>query len=161
MTIQNEKVVTIDYILKDDQGELIDESQDGSFSYLHGANNIIPGMENALTGKANGDEFNLVIAPVDAYGEYNENMMQTVERAMFDTEEELQPGMQFHAQNEQGQMIAITISKVEGDQITIDGNHPLAGVTLHYDIKVIDVRDATAEELSHGHVHAHGDSCSH
>ena len=161
MTIQNQKVVTIDYVLKDDKGELIDESQDGSFCYLHGANNIIPGMESALTGKVVGDEFNLVIEPADAYGEYNPNMTQTVERAMFDTNEELQVGMQFHAQNEQGHMIAITISKIDGDNITIDGNHPLAGVTLHYDIKVIDVRDATDDELSHGHVHQHGQSCNH
>ena len=161
MTIQNEKVVTIDYVLKDDQGVLIDQSQDGSFCYLHGANNIIPGMEDALTGKTKGDEFNLVIEPKDAYGEYNAAITQVVDRSMFDTDEEITVGMQFHAQNEQGQMVVISISKIDGDQITIDGNHPLAGVTLHYDIKVVDVRDATDEEISHGHVHTHGSSCEH
>jgi len=84
MTIQNDKVITINYVLKDDQGTLIDESQDGSFCYLHGASNIIPGMENALTGRSQGDELNLVIEPVDAYGEYNPNLTQVVDRSMFD-----------------------------------------------------------------------------
>ena len=161
MTIQNQKVITIDYVLKDDQGVLIDESQDGSFCYLHGASNIIPGMENALTGKAQGDELQLVIQPADAYGEYNADMTQVVDRSMFDTSDKIEAGMQFQAQDQEGHIMMITISKVDGDQITIDGNHPLAGVTLHYDIKVIDIRDATEEELSHGHVHQHGSSCSH
>ena len=161
MTIQTKKVVTIDYVLKDEKGELIDQSQDGSFCYLHGANNIIPGMEDALTGRTKGDEFKLVIEPKDAYGEYNPNMTQTVDRAMFDTNDDIKVGMQFQAQNEQGHMMMITVSKIDGDKITIDGNHPLAGETLHYDIKVVDIRDATDDELSHGHVHQHGHSCNH
>jgi len=161
MTIQNDKVITINYVLKDDQGTLIDESQDGSFCYLHGASNIIPGMENALTGRSQGDELNLVIEPVDAYGEYNPNLTQVVDRSMFDANDNIEAGMQFQAQDQEGHVMVITVAKVEGEEITIDGNHPLAGATLHYDIKVIDIRDATDEELSHGHVHQHGGSCSH
>ena len=158
MTIQNDKVITINYVLKDDKGELIDQSTDGSFCYLHGAQNIIPGMENALTGKTTGDALNLVIAPAEAYGEYNPNLTQVVDRAMFDPNDQVEAGMQFQAQDQQGNMMIITVAKVDGEQVTIDGNHPLAGVTLHYDIEVVDVRDATDEELSHGHVHSHGES---
>lgn len=161
MNIQDNKVITINYVLKDEKGELIDESRDGSFCYLHGAQNIIPGMETALTGKTKGDEFKLVIEPAEAYGEYNPGMTQVVDRTMFSPDENIEAGMQFQAQDEHGHLMIITVSNVEGDQITIDGNHPLAGVTLHYDIEVVDVRDATEEELSHGHVHAHGSACSH
>ncbi|MCW9012622.1 MAG: peptidylprolyl isomerase [Gammaproteobacteria bacterium] len=160
MTIENQKVVTINYTLKDDEGKLIDASNDGSFCYLHGASNIIPGLEDALTGKTKDDKFNIVIDPKDAYGEYNSAITQVVDRAMFG-EEEVAVGQQFHAQAEDGGMVMITISKVDGDDITIDGNHPLAGVTLHYEVHVADIRDATEEELSHGHVHSHGHSCEH
>ncbi len=161
MTIQNNKVITINYVLKDDQGILIDESKDGSFCYLHGASNIIPGMEDALDGHSKGDEFNLVIEPADAYGEYNPNLTQVVDRTMFEGNDDIKAGMQFQAQDQQGHVMIITVSDVDGDNITIDGNHPLAGITLHYDIEVVDIRDATEDELSHGHVHQHGHSCSH
>jgi FKBP-type peptidyl-prolyl cis-trans isomerase SlyD len=161
MTIQNNKVITINYVLKDDQGVLIDESKDSSFCYLHGANNIIPGMEDALTGRDRGDKFNLVVEPADAYGEYNPNLTQVVDRSMFEGNDDIQAGMQFQAQDDQGHFMIITIAKVDGDEITIDGNHPLAGTTLHYDIEVMDIRDATDEELSHGHVQQHGHSRAH
>jgi FKBP-type peptidyl-prolyl cis-trans isomerase SlyD len=163
MTIQNQKAVTINYTLKDDQGEIIDQSNDGSFCYLHGADNIIPGLENALTGKSKDEKLDLVIKPEDAYGEYNAAFSQVVEKSMFeqDQSEELQVGMQFHAQGEDGGMVMITISAIDGDKVTIDGNHPLAGITLHYDVHIVDVRDATEEELSHGHIHQHGESCNH
>ena len=160
MTIENQKVVTINYTLKDDDGKIIDASNDGSFCYLHGASNIIPGLENALTGKTKDDKFNIVIEPEDAYGEYNAAVTQVVERAMFG-DQDLEVGMQFHAQSEDGGLIMITISKIDGDDITIDGNHPLAGVRLHYEVHVADIRDATEDELSHGHVHQHGHSCNH
>ncbi|MDH5484608.1 MAG: peptidylprolyl isomerase [Gammaproteobacteria bacterium] len=160
MTVENNKVITINYTLTNDQGEIIDESNDGSFCYIHGADNIIPGLEKELHGKAKGDKLKLVIQPEDAYGEYNAAITQVVERAMFG-DEEVEVGMQFHAEADEGGMVMITISEINGDQITIDGNHPLAGVTLHYDVDVHDIRDATEEELSHGHVHVHGHSCSH
>ena len=163
MTISNQKAVTLNYILKDDEGEILDQSNNGTFCYLHGASNIIPGLENAFTGKTKDDKFEIIIKPEDAYGEYNSQFTQVVERTMFDVAqaEELQVGMQFHSETEDGAMIMITISEINGDQVTIDGNHPLAGITLHYDVHVVDVRDATEEEISHGHIHAHGESCGH
>lgn len=156
MLIDNNKVITINYTLKDDDGKLIDESNDGSFCYLHGADNIIPGMEQALHGKSKDDQLQLSLTPEEAYGEYVEALTQVVDRAMFDVNDTIEAGMQFQAQSENGQMIMITVTNVDGDNVTIDGNHPLAGETLHYDITVIDVRDATEEEISHGHVHMPG-----
>ena len=160
MSIQAQKVVTINYTLKNDAGETIDASNDGSFCYIHGANNIIPGLENALSGKTKDEQFSLVIPPAEAYGEHNPAVTQVVEQSMFG-DEKIEVGMQFQAQAEDGGIVMITIAEVNGDQVTIDGNHPLAGVTLHYDIHIIDIRDATEEELSHGHIHAHGESCEH
>jgi len=161
MLIDNNKVITINYTLKDDTGKLIDESKDGSFCYLHGADNIIPGMEQALHGKTKADQLELSLKPEEAYGEYVEALTQVVDRAMFDVDDTIEAGMQFHAQSENGQTIMITVTQVDGDNITIDGNHPLAGETLHYDITVIDIRDATEEEISHGHVHTPGHDHEH
>ena len=163
MKIENNKAITLNYTLKNDQGETIDESNNASFIYLHGCNNIIPGLEDALTGRSKEDKFDLTIKPEDAYGEYNPKITQVVERSMFDTaqSDELEVGMQFQSQTEEGAMVMITISEINGDNITIDGNNPLAGITLHYNVHVIDIRDATEEEVSHGHIHAHGESCGH
>lgn len=160
MNITSDKVITINYVLKDKDGELIDKSDDGTFAYLHGHNNIIPGLESALESKSKGDSFNLVLEPKDAYGEYNPEITQVIPRDAFGGAE-LEVGMQFHAESDNGHPVLITISEINGDDITIDGNPPLAGVTLHYDVEVIDVRDATDEELSHGHIHAEGESCGH
>lgn len=160
MKITADKVPSLNYTLKDDQGVVIDESTDASFVYLHGHSNIIPGLENALEGKAKGASFNLVLEPADAYGEYNPAITQTINIDAFGGEK-IEVGMQFHADDETGEQILITISEINGDEVTIDGNPPLAGVTLHYDVEVMDIRDATDEELSHGHVHAHGQSCGH
>ncbi len=160
MTITSGKVITINYILKDDDGKLIDKSDDSSFAYLHGHSNIIPGLEQALENRSQGDSFNLVLEPKDAYGEYNPAITQVIPRAAFG-EAEIEVGMQFHAESDAGQPVLITISEINGDDITIDGNPPLAGVTLHYEVEVMDIRDATDDELSHGHVHAHGGGCGH
>ena len=163
MKIENNKAITLNYTLKDDKGETIDESNNSSFIYLHGANNIIPGLEESLTGRVKDDKFDLVIKPENAYGEYNPKFTQTVDRGMFDTAEagDLEVGMQFQSQSEDGAMMVITISEISGDQVTIDGNHPLAGITLHYNVHIAEVRDATEEEISHGHIHSHGESCGH
>lgn len=163
MKIENNKAVTLNYTLKDDQNEVLDRSNNASFIYLHGAQNIIPGLEDALTGRNKDDKFDLIIKPENAYGEYNPKITQVVDRSMFDSDEadELQVGMQFQSQSEDGTMMIITVSEVNGDKITIDGNHPLAGIALHYNVHVVDVRDATEEEISHGHIHAHGEACSH
>lgn len=157
MQIAAHKVVTLNYTLKDQEGSLIDESRDGSFAYLHGANNIIPGLESALTGKSAGDNLSVAIEPEQAYGARDAGRVETVPRHMFPSDTPVEPGMQFHAQGPQGQMITISVVSVQADSVTIDGNHPLAGVQLHFDVEVIDVRDASPEELDHGHVHGpHG-----
>ena len=153
MNISKDCVVTLHYTLTDDQGTVIDKSNDGSFAYLHGASNIIPGLENALEGKAVDDEFDVTVSPEEGYGLRDEARLEAVPREMFPADTDIEPGMQFHAQGPEGQMIVVTVNKVEDDTITIDGNHPLAGVTLNFAVKVIDIRDASAEEIEHGHVH--------
>jgi FKBP-type peptidyl-prolyl cis-trans isomerase SlyD len=156
MSISANKVVTLDYTLTNDSGEILDQSNSGQFAYLHGANNIIPGLENALTGKTAGDNLNVKVSPDQGYGERDENLSQVVGIDMFETPDDVAVGMQFHAQSGDGHRIVITVTNVDGDQVTIDGNHPLAGVTLNFDVTVVEVRDATAQELEHKHVHAHG-----
>jgi FKBP-type peptidyl-prolyl cis-trans isomerase SlyD len=156
MQIAKHKVVTLDYTLTDDKGNILDSSQNGDFVYLHGAHNIIPGLENALNGKQSGDELNVSVSPDDGYGQRNDALTQVVPKDAFDTADDLEEGQQFHAQTPEGQYVMITVTSIDGDQITIDGNHPLAGVDLNFQVKVLDVRDATDEEVSHGHVHGAG-----
>ncbi len=156
MQAEKNKVVTIDYTLKDDEGNLIDESNTGEFAYLHGANNIIPGLEKELEGKQTGDSIQVSIKPEDAYGEVDMAKIQKAPRSMFPDDVEIKPGMQFHAQTPDGQNITVTVTAVEDDHVVIDGNHPLAGVTLNFDVTVRDVRDASAEEIEHQHVHGPG-----
>ncbi len=163
MQIADNVVASLRYKLTDSQGEILDEAtQTEPFVYLHGANNIIPGLENALVGKQADDQLEVTIPPAEAYGEHNEQLTQEVSKEMFSgiDETQLVPGAQFHAETNAGQEI-ITIASVQKDTVTIDGNHPLAGETLHFDVTVLDVRTATEEELRHGHAHdAHGD-CGH
>ncbi len=156
MQIEDNKVVTIDYTLKDDGGNLIDSSQDGSFAYLHGANNIIPGLESALVGKTQGDEFSVAIPSKDGYGNRDESKTAVVPRNMFPSDTDIEVGMQFHAQGPEGQDLLVTVVGVENDGIKVDGNHPLAGVTLNFQVTVVNVREATDEEISHGQVHGPG-----
>ena len=156
MQVSDNKVVTLNYTLKDDDGNIIDQSHDDQFAYLHGAQNIISGLEIALTDKAKGDKVSVRIEPKDGYGEYNDSMIQNVDKNMFDNEQELEVGQQFHAQTPDGHMITVTIKAIDEDEITVDGNHPLAGVHLNFDVEVVDVREATTEEIDHGHVHGPG-----
>lgn len=156
MQIANDVVVSIEYTLTDDQGNVIDSSAGGEpLAYLHGAGNIIPGLEAALEGKVVGDAFKVSIAPADGYGEKNDDMLQQVPREMFQGVDVIEAGMQFHAQTDHGMQV-ITVSAVEGDLVTVDGNHPLAGQNLHFDVKVLEVRAPSEEELEHGHVHGAG-----
>ena len=154
MQIADNKVVTIDYVLTDDDGNLIDRSEGGQFAYLHGANNIIPGLEKALTGKEKGERLQVVIPPEEGYGLRDDSLTQVISRSAFESPEDIAVGRQFHAQSPDGQPLVITVIAVNDDEVTIDGNHPLAGTRLNFEIDIVDVRDATAEELSHGHVHA-------
>lgn len=156
MQLTKDKVGTVNYTLKDKDGEIIDETQDGSFAYLHGARNIIPGLENELEGKEVGYKNNIVIEPKEAYGERNLEQIQRVPMSMFPDDVELKEGMQFEAQSEDGAPIVVTVTAIDAGEVVIDGNHPLAGIQLYFDIEVIDIRDASEAELEHGHVHAPG-----
>lgn len=156
MQIGKNSVVVIDYTLTDDSGDVVDSSAGGEpLAYIQGIGQIIPGLENALEGKSAGDEVNVTVAPAEGYGDYNEGLIQVVPREMFQGVDSIEPGMQFHAQTSQG-IQAITVTKVDGEDITIDGNHPLAGKNLNFAVIIKDVREATAEELDHGHVHGPG-----
>ena len=159
MDIKKDKVVTIDYSLRDAAGKLLDSS-DGSepLIYLHGNDNIIPGLEKHLEGKSAGDSVSCVVPAVDAYGERDETLVFKVGKKDFGDNVEVSPGMQFEAHGEDGAQI-VTVVSVNGDEVTIDANHPLAGETLHFDVKVLNVREPTEEELKHGHVHAEGCGC--
>ena len=153
MQIEAQKVVTLKYTLTDNDGNIIDQSNDGSFAYLHGANNIIPGLESALQGKKAGDALDVSVAPEDGYGEHDASKTQDVPRNMFPEDTEITPGMQFHAQGPNGEVVVVTVINVSDDSVTVDGNHPLAGVQLNFAVEVVEVRNALQEELEHGHVH--------
>ncbi len=156
MEISKDKVATLNYVLKNDQGEVMDQSNDGQFAYLHGANNIIPGLEKALEGKRVGDKVSVTVAPEEGYGERDLGQIQQVPRNMFPADIDIQPGMQFQAQSPDGQMMVVMVTAVNDDTISVDGNHPLAGENLHFEVEIVDVRDASGEELEHGHVHGPG-----
>ena len=153
MHIGDQKVVTLHYTLTDNEGRVIDQSEDGSFAYLHGASNIIPGLENALSGKSAGEEMSVAVSPEDAYGVRDESMLQQVPKNMFEDSSQIAVGTQFHAQGPNGEMLVVTVMEVQEEHVLVDGNHPLAGVELNFDVKIIDVRDASEEEVEHGHVH--------
>lgn len=154
LLIGDNLVVSMHYKLTDDEGNVLDSSEDGeAMSYLHGASNIIPGLEKALVGKVEKDSLSIRIEPADGYGEIVPALIQTIDKAAFEGVESLEPGMAFEAQGPEGQVQRIVIKQVEGNDVTIDGNHPLAGVTLNFDVEIVSVREATQEEIEHGHVH--------
>ena len=151
--ITQHAVVSLNYTLTNDAGETLDKSENGQFVYLHGANNIIPGLEQALDNRTVNDTFQVVIEAEDAYGQKDDSKKQVVGKDMFEPGSPMEVGMQFHAQGPEGEMLVITITEINGDEITIDGNHPLAGERLHFDVEVTKIRDASEEEIAHGHVH--------
>lgn len=153
MQVSENKVVSIHYTLKNDAGEVIDSSTGRDpLTYLHGAGNIIPGLEKALAGKDSGEHVDVSIAPEEAYGARNESLIQSVPKAAFEGVDRIEPGMQFQAQTPSGMQV-LTVVEVKDDEVVVDGNHPLAGQTLHFSVDIAEVRDATEEELSHGHAH--------
>lgn len=155
--IQKGKVIGLAYTLKSASGEIMDQSESGQpLVYLHGYGNLIPGLESALEGKAVGFKSKVEIAPEDAYGVRNDAMQQVVDRSAFPEGAELEVGMRFHAHGADGSNMSIMIAKIEGADIHIDGNHPLAGQTLFFDVEVMSERDATGEEIQHGHAHGPG-----
>ncbi|MCC6074838.1 peptidylprolyl isomerase [Pseudomonas sp. GCM10022188] len=157
MQIAANKAVSIDYTLTNENGEVIDSSVGGApLVYLHGARNIIVGLERALEGKQAGDELEVTIEPEDAYGDYSVELVAVLNRAMFEGVDQLEVGMQFHASAPDGGMQVVTIRDIDGDDVTVDGNHPLAGQRLNFKVKVVNVREANAEEIAHGHIHGEG-----
>ena len=159
MQIEANKVVSINYILRDDEDQVLDQSTpEAPLLYLHGHGNIIPGLENELEGKAIGDAIKVSVSPEEGYGEYDEQLVQGVPRNMFEGIDDIQPGMQFQAQMGDGVQI-VTVREANDESVTIDANHDLAGKTLHFEASVKEIRDATADELEHGHIH--GPGCNH
>lgn len=156
MKINENSVASFHYTLKNDAGETLDTS-DGNepLTYLHGAGNIVPGLEKEMEGRVVKDSFSVTINAAEGYGELDENLKQELPRSMFAGVEEIEAGMEFQAQTEHGLQV-ISVTKVDGDMITVDGNHPLAGQNLHFDIEIVDIRDASQEELAHGHAHGPG-----
>jgi FKBP-type peptidyl-prolyl cis-trans isomerase SlyD len=156
MQIAERTVASFHYTLTDDAGQVIDSSAGREpLAYLHGNGQIVPGLEKAMAGRQVGDKFDVDVAPAEGYGEHQPELIQEVPREAFQGVEDIQPGMQFQGQGPQG-VFNVTVTRVEDDKVHIDGNHPLAGKTLHFAIEVADVREASAEELQHGHVHGAG-----
>ncbi|VAW55380.1 FKBP-type peptidyl-prolyl cis-trans isomerase SlyD [hydrothermal vent metagenome] len=157
MQIESNTVVTLHYTLKNNDGKVIDQSDDGSFLYLHGAMNIVPGLEKVLTGKSAGNELSVKVSPEDGYGVKEANRIQKVPKDMFDNADEIKVGVQFHAQSPDGDAVVVTVTEIKDDAVVVDGNHALAGIELNFEVKVVDVREASDEEIEHGHVHgSHG-----
>lgn len=160
MKIQNDHVVEINYTLKTDGGETIDTSDTGGpLCYLHGKQNIIPGLENALTGKELKDKVSVRVEPKEAYGEREEQLIQKIDKDQFPNFDEMKIGQQLQVQTESGHPLIVTVIEKEEDGLTLDGNHPLAGINLNFDVEVVSIREATKEELTHGHVHGEGSDC--
>ena len=157
MQVSEQKVVTMNYEVADDQGQLIDRSEEGGpLAYIHGNGQLIPGLETALEGRGKGDKVAVDVPPEQGYGERDEEGVQTVARNQFDDSVEIEVGMQFEAQDDDEGHQIVTVVAVDGENITLDTNHPLAGKSLRFEVEILDVRDASAEELSHGHVHGPG-----
>jgi FKBP-type peptidyl-prolyl cis-trans isomerase SlyD len=152
MQVEKNKVVSIHYTLKDDDGKMLDSSQGRDpLVYLHGNGNLISGMEEGLEGKQPGDKLDLKIPSDKGYGNRNDSLVQDVPKSAFG-EQEVKPGMQFNTQSGH----TVTVTNVGSENVTVDGNHPLAGMDLNFDVEVVSVREATPEELEHGHVHGAG-----
>lgn len=157
MALMMNKVITINYTLKDTEGNLLDSTDNGGpFSFITGNMQVLPGLEEALVSMIIGSKKNIKLAAADAYGEYDENAIQKVNRSLFPEEAELETGMTYFAHSPEGQHIQFVITKIENEDITVNFNHPLAGKNLEFDVELLDVRDATPEEISHGHVHGPG-----
>lgn len=160
MTISDKCVASIHYTLTNSDGEVIDSSAGQEpLAYLHGAGNIIPGLEQELLGKTVGDKLSVSVTPSEAYGERDDTLIQELPLDMFGGVDKVEVGMEFHAQTQNGMQVVEVIG-VKDDTVTIDGNHPLAGMHLNFEVEVTDIREATEEELEHGHVHAPG-GCGH
>jgi FKBP-type peptidyl-prolyl cis-trans isomerase SlyD len=157
MVVAADKVVLIHYTLTNDAGKVLDSSSGGEpLAYIQGHGNLIPGLERELEGKSAGTRLSVKIAPADGYGEHDAALVQRVPKRSFGNVSNLKPGMQFQAQTSDGNARVVTVTGIQGDMVTIDGNHPLAGEHLNFEVEITEVRAATQEELEHGHVHGPG-----
>jgi FKBP-type peptidyl-prolyl cis-trans isomerase SlyD len=155
-TIQKGKVAAFSYILKDDHGNVMEQTPPGeSMEYLHGNQNIIPGLENALTGMKVGEMKKVKVKAEEAYGLYDDELLFKVPLANFPADKEIEPGMEFQTNSEDG-VTVITVKEIDGENAIVDGNHPMAGLDLEFDVTIKGIRPATDQELQHGHVHHHG-----
>jgi FKBP-type peptidyl-prolyl cis-trans isomerase SlyD len=153
-TIADDHVVVIHFTARGDQGELLESTQGGPpLAYLHGAGNLVPGLEAALAGRRRGDSFEVVLAPAQAFGERIEELDEWHERQQFADIEPLEVGMQLVMSDEGGHSLPVWVAEVDAQRVRIDGNHPFCGRTLHYAVEVLEVRPATGAELDHGHPH--------
>jgi len=161
MKVAKNTVVSITYTLKDSEGNVLD-STDASdpLAYLHGVGNLIPGMEKALDNRDSGENFQVVIPPEDGYGTFDEDLIWELEKAQFAELEDVEEGTQFVLETDDEQVL-VTVVDIKDDVVVVDGNHELADETLHFDITVVDIRDATAEEIEHGHAHGPGSAHDH
>ena len=159
--IKTNQVVEMDYTLKNTNGEVIDSSEGiGPLSFIMGKQNIIPGLEAEIAKKNVGDSFNVVVGPDDAYGPRNEAMIQAVPKAQFgDNADQIQIGSQFQVQDQNGQPLVVQVIELRDDEIVLDANHPMAGQTLHFDVKILSTRDATPEELERGYLEPEKSEC--
>jgi FKBP-type peptidyl-prolyl cis-trans isomerase SlyD len=160
MKISDNKVVVLHYAVSDSEDTLIDSSYDHKpLAVIQGSHYLIPGLESELVDHEAGDKFEVAVTAENAYGEREDGFVQTVPKAMFGGIEDLDVGSQLRATTDEGEQTVIVID-VQDDEITVDGNHPLAGMDLKFDVEILEVRDATEEELEHGHVHGEG-GCGH
>mgnify|MGYP003483588938 FL=1 len=156
MQIKENSVVSFHYTLTGKDGQVIDSSEGNQpLTYLHGVGQIVPGLENALLGKQAGDKMDVEVSAEEGYGEHHEFMVQQVPREAFQGVDDIEPGMQFQAQTPQGAM-TVTVTAADEATVTVDGNHPLAGQSLFFAVEIVSVRDASEEEITHGHVHGEG-----
>lgn len=156
MQIADRCVAYFHYTLTNDAGDVLDSSNGREpLPYLHGKGNIVPGLEKALAGKTVGDKLNVVVAPEEGYGPRIDSLVQVVPKAAFQGVDKLEPGMQFQAESNMGP-VSVVVTAINGDNVTVDGNHPLAGETLHFAVEITEVREASVEEVLHGHVHGVG-----
>ncbi|MFI8417371.1 peptidylprolyl isomerase [Serratia sp. NPDC078593] len=166
MKVVKDSVVSLAYQVRTEDGVLVDESPvSAPLDYLHGHGSLIAGLEKALEGREAGDRFDVNVGANEAYGQYDENLVQRVPKDVFMGVDELQVGMRFLADTDQGP-VPVEITEVDGDHVVVDGNHMLAGQNLNFNVEVVAIREATAEELAHGHVHGehdhhheHGEGC--
>ncbi|KMV30591.1 peptidylprolyl isomerase [Photobacterium swingsii] len=159
MKVTKDIVVSLAYQVKTEEGAVVDQSTtEAPLDYLHGHNNLIVGLEKALEGREAGDKFEVTVSPEEAYGEHMDEMVQRVPADVFQGVDEITVGMRFLADTDQGP-IPVEVTEVDGDHVVVDGNHMLAGQTLSFEVEIVALREATAEEAEHGHIHQGGGCC--